>query len=66
MKERVIATIKVQESGRVMIRAQPSDRDAVSAALEPALVWLDVDRCATRRPLGYTLVNYGALKVEPR
>jgi hypothetical protein len=38
MKERVIATIKVQESGRVMIRAQPSDRDAVLTALKPALV----------------------------
>jgi hypothetical protein len=63
MKERVIATIKVQESGLVMIRAQPSDREAVLTALKPALVWMDADYCTTRRPLGYTLVDYGALRV---
>jgi hypothetical protein len=63
MKARVIATIKIQENGRVMLRAQPSDREAVLMALKPALVWMDADYCATRRPLGYMLVDYGQLKV---
>jgi hypothetical protein len=63
MKARVIGTIKIQEDGKVMVRAQPSDREAVLTALKPALVWMDTDYCATRRPLGYMLVDYGQLKV---
>src|SRR2546430_975951 len=64
MKARVIGTIKIQENGRGMVWAQPSDREVVLMALKAALVWMDADYCATRRPLGFMLVDYGALKVD--
>ena len=34
MKAKVIGTIKIQENGRVMVWAQPSDREAVLMALK--------------------------------
>jgi hypothetical protein len=46
-----------------MIRARLSDREAVLMALQPALMMMEADYCATRRHLGYTLVDYGQLKV---
>jgi hypothetical protein len=63
MKERVIGTIQIRENGQAMVKALPSDREAVLMALEPVLLWLHAEECASRQPLGYMLVNYGALQV---
>jgi hypothetical protein len=61
--EKVIGTIKVHQSGKIMVKASPSDREAVLSSLELVLGWLHADVAADHHPLGFTVLDDGAVQI---
>src|SRR5262249_28548837 len=65
--DKVIGTIKVLQNGKAMIKALPSDREAVMSSLELVLWWLNAndrpDHQSAHRPLGFTVLDDGALQI---
>jgi hypothetical protein len=63
--DKVIGTIKVLQNGKAMIKALPSDQEAVRATLEFVLWWLNdrPDHPSAHRPLGFTVLDDGMLQI---
>jgi hypothetical protein len=46
-----------------MVKASPSDREAVLSSLELTLLWLRADHQSTHQPLGFTVLDDGAVQI---
>jgi len=61
----VIATIKVLQNGKAILKALPSDHEEVLMTLRYILLpWLHDGVLAAHRPLGLTVLDDGSLKVD--